>query len=228
MSLFIDNDKDRIIDIVMCIDLTAGSPFIGEVKRGAPTFFDRLVEGFELHSDFFEGGYDIRMRFVGYRDYSVDCDPIVESPFFHLNTEDGRVEMMAFLDGLHAHGGGDIPESGLEALAIAMRSEWRPHEPLGRRIIVLWTNSLTHPLGTGKDAAGYPEWMPKSTEELYTLWQNGEWAKGSRLFILAPEADPVWSDIVCWPRVYTADILCGGSGDIDMDGLADIITSLAK
>ncbi len=228
MSLFIDNDKDRIIDIVMCIDLTAGAPFIGEVKRGAPTLYDRLVDGFREQSDFFEGGYDIRIRFVGYRDYSVDYDPMVESPFYTLNTEEGRAEMIAFLAGLDAHGGGDLPESGLEALAHAMRSDWRPYESFARRIIVLWTNSLTHPLGVGSGSENYPERMPKSMEELRDLWLSEVGNKGARLFILAPESDPVWSDIVFWPRVYTTNIPCGGSGDVDLDGLIDIITTLAR
>lgn len=228
MPLFIDNTKNRIIDVVMCIDLTAGAPFIDEVKRGAPILYDRLVDGFEEHSDFFEGNYDIRIRFVGYRDFSVDEQPIIESPFFSPSTEEGMAEMIAFLDGLHAHGGGDLPESGLEALAIAMRSDWRPYEQLARRIIVLWTNSLTHPLGVGSDRENYPERMPKSMEELRDLWLSEVGNKGARLFLLAPESDPVWSDIIFWPRVYTTDVPCGGSGDVDFDGLIDIITTLAR
>ncbi len=212
----------------MCIDLTAGSPIIDEVRRGAPTFCSRLADGFEEHSDFFTGGYDIRIRFVGYRDFSVDELPIIESPFFSPSTEEGMAEMMAFLDGLHAHGGGDLPESGLEALAIAMRSDWRPYEQLARRIIVLWTNSLTHPLGVGSDKENYPERMPKSMEELRDLWLSEVGNKGARLFVLAPEIDPIWSDIIFWPRVFTEDVPAGGMGDTDMDALADIIASLAK
>ena len=74
----------------------------------------------------------LRVRVVAFRDLVADGDAAVEeSPFFALPDE--RARFSEFVGGLRAEGGGDAPESGLEAVALAINSPWtsdrRPAPP---------------------------------------------------------------------------------------------------
>ena len=51
-----------------------------------------------------------------------------------------------FVNGLIAEGGGDAPESGLEAVALAMNSPWTTAGDRRRQVIVVWTDQPAHPL----------------------------------------------------------------------------------
>ena len=59
---------------------------------------------------------------IAFRDYGVDSEPMLESKFFTLDGESGAFH--EFVEGIEATGGGDEPESSLEALALAMKSDW--------------------------------------------------------------------------------------------------------
>ena len=128
-------------DIVYCIDLTSSmTPIINKVKETAR----------QLHSDLQEmmlKNYQrhikrLRIKVIGFRDAYCDGPLSFEvSKFFSLPAE--TEEFYAFVNRLRAKGGGDIPENSLEALALAMKSDWcqtLDNNIRRRHIIVLFTN----------------------------------------------------------------------------------------
>lgn len=66
-----------------------------------------------------------------------------ESPFFDISKD--KDKSLEYIKTLKAAGGGDIPESGLEALWLAMSADYIEHYRY-RKIITLFTNAPAHPL----------------------------------------------------------------------------------
>ena len=71
---------------------------------------------------------------------------------FFLLPQQAR-EFEACINSIHADGGGDIPEDGLEALAYAIRSPWTTEGEKQRHVIVVWSDAGTHELGFGPGGA---------------------------------------------------------------------------
>jgi hypothetical protein len=96
-----------------------------------------------------------------------------------------------------ARGGGDAPESGLEAVALAVNSPWTTSGDRRRQVIVVWTDSPAQPL-TGEPApAPFGDKIPKDFSALTDLWENEQGVMGTsskRLIVLAPDG-PGWTDI---------------------------------
>jgi hypothetical protein len=99
-------------------------------------------------------------------------------------------------------GGGDEPENGLEAVALALQSNWTTGGDRRRHIIVLWTDGEAHLLEKRPKPAGYPSNILSNYNELADLWHGQLMdARAKRLVIFAPETTP-WSDIAThWNQV---------------------------
>src|SRR4051812_2727778 len=65
----------------------------------------------------------LRVRVVVFRDVTVDGAQALEASEFFTLPQD-HDDFVNFVKRLAPLGGGDPPESGLEALAIAMHSDW--------------------------------------------------------------------------------------------------------
>ncbi|MBR3681438.1 MAG: VWA domain-containing protein [Clostridia bacterium] len=189
------------IDMVFCFDMTGGmvalEGFIYEFKD----FYVNYNESFEAC------GREIkkfRIRFVLFKDYAVDPEPMVESQFFTLPED--MEEAFAFAATVGKGGGGDLPENSLEALSIAMDSEWDNEYDLRRRIIVLVTDASPLALGKRADCPAYPENMPKSIEELREKWDSlGRWR---RMYLFAPSCEE-WDRLCEWDCVWQTQIPAG-------------------
>ncbi len=131
------------VDIVFCIDVTGSmTPIIDAVKGNALGFFDDVQANL---TDKGKNVAQLRVRVVAFRDFAADGDgALEESPFFTLPEE--RAAFSDFVNGLTAQGGGDAPESGLEAVALAVNSSWTTTGDLRRQVIVVWTDQPAHPL----------------------------------------------------------------------------------
>ena len=109
------------VDIVFCIDVTGSmSPIIDQVKANALRFYD------DVQSNLTAKGKNVdqlRVRVIAFRDFVADgAAALAASAFFTL--PDDRASFSDFVNGLIAEGGGDAPESGLEAVALAIDSPW--------------------------------------------------------------------------------------------------------
>ena len=131
------------VDIVFCIDVTGSmNPIIDAVKADALGFYD------DGQANLTEKGKNVeqlRVRLIAFRDFLADGDAALEeSPFFTLPAE--RSGFSEFVNGLTAQGRGDAPESGLEAVALAVNSSWTTTGDRRRQVIVVWTDQPAQPL----------------------------------------------------------------------------------
>lgn len=182
-----------VVDLVICIDTTGSMhPIIDEVKERATSFEADLRSALNSAGKEISG---LRARVVAYKDYLFDDDAVQASPFFELPAESSAFR--DFVSKLTPDGGGDEPESGLEALATAIRSDWSPIGIRNRQVICIWTDASAHRLEEGRAGAigSYPSEMPANIDELTDLWEGqsspmSEQAK--RLIVFAPDSE-MWN-----------------------------------
>lgn len=113
------------------------------------------------------------------------------------------------LRSLDAKGGGDDPESALEALALAMKSDWTRINDIKtqrtRHVIILCTDAAAHSFEESKfyNLDNYPKDVPNSYKDFLYMW-NGSQAldadfsfdkRAKRLLIFAPEGCYPWDYI---------------------------------
>jgi hypothetical protein len=148
-----------------------------------------------------------------------------ESPFFALPAERGGFS--EFVNGLIAEGGGDAPESGLEAVALAVNSPWTTSGDRRRQVIVVWTDQPAQPLGSVELPADLSSRVPRDFSALTDLWENEQGPMGSsskRLILFAPDG-PGWSDISgVWENVVHHPSQAGGGlSEVDYGTIVDSI-----
>jgi hypothetical protein len=183
------------VDLVLVIDATGSmSSIIERVKASALKFHDDLGRKMNEKGKMVD---ELRVRVIAYRDfYASDADALVESEFFQLPREQDA--FASFVNGIRATGGGDEPETALEALVAAIRSPWTTGGTKRRHAIVVWTDASAHPLERFADAkpVRYPADMPADLSDLTDLWEGQDGMDGSakRLVLFAPDAYP-WTDI---------------------------------
>lgn len=196
------------VDIVMCIDTTGSMQnLIDQVKRNALRFYEDLTAVMAHKQKVID---TLRVKVIAFRDFYVDGESALKSsPFFRLPEQNEA--FATFVKGLKADGGGDAPETSLEALALAMKSEWLDvaDTAKGRQVIVLWTDTTAHPLETKKGAKPpvYPKGMPGDFNLLTDWWEKEDHVRqeAKRLLVYAPEAYPWnqigehWSNTVHYP-----------------------------
>ncbi|WP_159942054.1 MULTISPECIES: vWA domain-containing protein [unclassified Nocardiopsis] len=187
------------VDIVLCVDVTASmGPVLEQVKKSALGFHSRLSVVMAQKS---KAVSQLRLRVIAFRDFADDPDDAIEATdFLTLPEQEGEYEK--FVRGLEPLGGGDVPESGLEALALAIRSPWETGLDRRRHVIVLFTDAPAHPLGApgSVSAPGYPADIPRSLDDLFEEWgySRGQASlmdnSAKRLVLFAPDEEP-WSEI---------------------------------
>ena len=206
---------DYSVDIVMCIDATGSmSSIIDEVKANALSFYQKFVDEMEAQ-DPPKSVQQLRIKVIAFRDYGVDSEPMLESKFFTLDGESGAFH--EFVEGIEATGGGDEPESSLEALALAMKSDWVRTGSVRRHVIIMYTDASALPLGARAGQTGYTSDMPKDLAELKEWWEGQYMEKrAKRLLVFAPDATP-WSDMADWTNAFhTASKAGAGCDDTDI------------
>ena len=130
----------------------------------------------------------LRVRIVAFRDYMADGEyAMMVTDFFRLPQQTKEFETC--INSIHADGGGDIPEDGLEALAYAIKSKWTTEGAKKRQVIVVWTDADAHDLGFGKNSGYYPKGMPGSLAELSDWWDDPALLRQNekRLILFAPD-----------------------------------------
>ena len=162
------------VDIVFCIDVTASmAPIINTVKNLTLDLYDDLITNMREKNNRIVK--QLRVKVIAFRDYYCDGPyAMEESQFFTL--PDQKTEFRNFVAALEAKGGGDEPENALEAMALAMKSDWvkvtNPNTEKARNVVVIFTDASAHPLEKSADGVSeyYPVDMLKSYNELYEAW----------------------------------------------------------
>ena len=232
-----DAAVDTNVDIVFAIDGTGSmQPLIDKVKNLTLTFHKELENGLaekrrKIHS--------LRIKVIVFRDYYIDGDyAMQQSKFFTLPEEN-----KAFYDyvaGIRAGGGGDEPESGLEALAEALRSDFVQEGAKKRHVIVLFTDASAHPYEKQQNGVpkNYPKNMFRNLPELYRAWGHGQDFLGAstksvqmnrdakRLVLFAPSVYP-WNELEADLENVIRKDLSSGDGGKDLD-LTDVVALVAN
>lgn len=250
----INSGAVRNVDIVFVIDATGSmETLINKVKSNVQNFYNKVEEALKEQNK--KIGV-FRAKIIAFRDYYCDGnDAMVESDNFFILPEQSA-EFERYLDGIEAKGGGDAPESSLEALALAMKSDFTPREQgqgCPRHIIALFTDSSAHPFQNdfneysssddkSNNAASknpiYPKDMFKSLEELKNAWygqnENGyammeKDAKRLLLFTPCNDCYP-WNDFAASLEncAVCAIQKDGEFDDLDMQVVTNIIGNSAK
>ena len=212
------------VDIVFCIDVTGSmNPILDAVKANALGFYDDVL------TNLTEKGKNVaqlRVRVIAFRDLVADGPAAVEeSPFYELPADRGGFS--EFVNGLVAQGGGDAPESGLEAVALAINSPWTSTGDRRRHVIVVWTDQPAHPLDASVVPADLASRVPADFSALTDAWEDEQGLMGSsskRLILFAPDG-PGWSDIsAVWENVvHNPSTAGGGLSEVDYGTIIDSI-----
>ncbi|MBR4792771.1 MAG: VWA domain-containing protein [Bacteroidaceae bacterium] len=127
-----DAKTKGVADVVFLFDCTGSmGPYINNVKDNVAS----LIKGFNSTPNVV---LDWRVRAMGYKDFFVDSDCLIDSFDF---TNDPDVFANSQLARLKADGGGDEKESAIDALWYALkRSDWRPR---CTKVLVLFTDAGT-------------------------------------------------------------------------------------
>ena len=201
------------VDIVFCIDVTTSmAPLINTVKKQVFDLCDNLVTHMREKKNRIVN--QLRVKVIAFRDYYCDGPyAMEESQFFTLPHE--KNELRCFVASLEVKGGSDMPRNALEAMALAMKSNWvqvmKPNIERARNVVVIFTDAAAHPLekAVGHAPKGYPTDMLKSYYELYEAWHpivrpldkktTNDYdmdERARRLVVFAPEDAYPWCDIV--------------------------------
>lgn len=212
------------VDIVFCIDVTGSmTPIIDAVKANALRFYDDVQTNLTAKGKNVD---ELRVRVVAFRDFAADGEAALqESDFFRLPADQGRFS--DFVNGLLAEGGGDAPESGLEAVALAINSPWTTRGDRRRQVVVVWTDQPAHPLDPAVLPPELRDRVPADFSALTDLWEDNQGRLGAsskRLILFAPDG-PGWSDISgVWENVvHNPSQAGGGLSDVDYGTIVDSI-----
>ena len=212
------------MDIVFCIDVTGSmTPIIDAVKANALGFYDDVQTNLTAKG---KNVAQLRVRVVAFRDFVADgAAALEESPFYALPDE--RNAFSEFVNGLIAEGGGDAPESGLEAVALAVNSPWTTTGDRRRQVIVVWTDQPAHTLDPSVVPADLASRVPADFSALTDVWEDEQGLMGSsskRLILFAPDG-PGWSDIsAVWENVVHHPSQAGGGlSEVDYGTIIDSI-----
>ena len=205
---FTTGDNSLSVDVTMCIDITGSmSDIINTVKDNALSFYDLfnascIRNGIELNA--------LNAQIVAFRDKNADEEWLsVAGPFSLPNEQESfEKEMSRF----YADGGGDGPESGLEALHQAFTgTKWGIDDGFHRQVVILWTD------------ASYlvaPSYTSMSIDQLYDEWNA--MPSGRRLILFAPKGtfsdidyDGDWSILDDWKNVIHETDLVSGFNDFE-------------
>ncbi|WP_395104088.1 vWA domain-containing protein [Actinomadura sp. SCN-SB] len=225
------NNLKYAVDIVLCIDVTDSMwPVLDAVKKSAMSFHQRLDA---VMADRGKAISQLRLRVIAFRDFGDHAKSAIEQTGF-LVFPDQAAEFDAFVRGLLPLGGGDLPESGLEALALAIASPWERGLDRRRHIIVMFTDAPAHPLGDPRSRAAhtYPAGIPAGMDELFEQWGYASSRtalmenSAKRLVLFAPDTEP-WSELVeDWNQTLLFPSAAGeGLEEFEMDEIINTIVN---
>jgi hypothetical protein len=187
------------VDIVFCIDTTGSmQPVLENVKSSAISFHDRLST---VMAEKGKSISQLRVKVIAFRDFGDRADDAISTTEF-LTLPEGVEIYEKFVRDLTPSGGGDAPESGLEALALAVRADWERGLDRRRHVIVMFTDAPAHPLASPAAVAcsTYPQAIARSEDDLFEEWgyQSSQSAvmenSAKRLLLFAPDMEP-WRGI---------------------------------
>lgn len=225
-----NNQLTYQIDMVLCIDCTGSMRGTLQAVKDAALDFQSMFQTRMREKGKIITG--MRVRVVAFRDIFAD-DPAFEvSDFFNLEFESEQFK--DFLGGLKAKGGGgDGPESALEAVSIALNSDWSTNADRLRHLVVMWTDALPHPLERGAVQHTQSPFKSSIAEDLNQLtdwWndrQNGRIRHEAKRFVIFAPEKGAWIDIAeNWDQTVFLPSAAGkGLREFELDQILEILSN---
>jgi len=158
------------VDLVICIDTTGSmTTAIATVQANIA---NHLIGGLKGQMARNQSPLDWRAKVIGYGDLNIG-EAVFESAFTNNETELTNTVM-----NIPRTGGGDEPESSLDAMMIAAKSSWRT-DGAAHRIVILFTDASPHPeMHANTVPSG-----PRDVDELISQLT----AQRVKLFVYAPQ-----------------------------------------
>jgi hypothetical protein len=211
------------VDLVMCIDGTGSmGHLIEQVKSSALKFYQQLEAEMTKQTKKID---QLRTRVIVFRDYWHDpADQVMQcSEFFDLRSQSS--DYANFVSKIEADGGGDEPENGLEAIGLALKSNWEKGDFSRQRcVVVVYTDASTHSLEKLPKPSHYPNNIPKTFDELTDYWHEMP-RSAKRLLLFAPDAEP-WTVMGSWENtIHYVSEAGQGLEETDME---QILNAIAK
>lgn len=208
------------VDIVMVLDKTGSMTDIMETVKNNALTLRRKIE-LELEDGARGGIATLRVRVVAFGCIGEDrSNSFRVSDFFELPDDEKAFE--AFVAGIAAEGGGE--ESGLNALAVALQSDWLDLGRKTRHIVLMFTDEDSHPLEKHYGSPYCPANAPRNMAELSDLWYGQKISqRGKRLVIVGPTNSVYDRQIVRnWDRTQFVAIE-RDEQSLDIDGIVRLI-----
>ena len=136
---FTTDENKLFVDVVLVMDVTGSmSGMINMVKENALAFYDLFNEKCTTANITLTG---LTTKVIAYQDINVDGEEaMMISPTYNMPAEKEAFD--TYVRDQYARGGGDIPESGLEALAAAFQKpDWGVDDGYHRQVVILWTDA---------------------------------------------------------------------------------------
>lgn len=219
---FTTGDNILTVDVVMCIDATGSmSGIINTVKNNAMSFYDQFKAKCD---DEGIGLIGLNAQVISFRDKNVDgSEWFSSSPTYNLPEQ--KEAFNSFVNRLYADGGGDLPESGLEALDAAFgKTDWGIDDGYHRQVIILWTDA-SYLVGS--------RYTDLTLEGIKTKWDN--MPSGRRLILFAPDYSYEsnggnWSNMDSWKNVIHETNLYSGFNSLEyiLEAIIGELTSKAS
>ena len=197
------------VDVVLCMETSV--LFCEKAREMVRFFYPALLAGMD---DVGQPLGVLRVKMIAFGDYGADTAAMVESPFCELPAEESR--LLEFVNGVPFNDGSG-PKNALEAVALAMKSDWTTEGSKRRHMIAVVTHSEALPLGARADCPNYPAGMPKDLKEMESLWEcpDPQFVStfDARVGFLIAVAPPVYpwdySEVGCWNRVILRERVAG-------------------
>ena len=189
------------VDLVVCLDATGKqAPLFDDIKE---KIMSLPIDIAAKMNDRNENIEQFRVKVISFRDYAFDDEPMVESDFYSLPEQ--MYEFCSYVNSIEAKGGGDSPENVLEAIALAMQSDWTQGVKKCVQKIIVMTTSEPLELGKRKDISKtpYPKNIPSSIEELKDLWLGKSNIKAKMDTSIAEMIVPIADDCEIWREIST-------------------------
>jgi hypothetical protein len=195
------------VDIVFCVDVSGSmSGHLEHVKRKILEWPKNFNEALARTN---RAVQKLRVRVVLFADLRDTPESLLATQFFVIYQQPEAdtpviitqlAEFESFVYSISTSGGGDEPESALEALSVAIGSEWTHEGDKQRHVIVLFTDSSAHKLESrvGETPSAFRAQVPASLDELTALWGGDSSSRlkkpARRLIVFAPDIYP-WNVI---------------------------------
>ena len=198
-----------------------------KVKEEALSFHRILTDSLQEN----EKSVDkLRIKVIVFRNYRFDSEPMQVSDFFTI--PDQYDALAAFVNGIEAKGGRGHYANALEAIALAMKSEWTTEGCRRRHVILVYTDKAANMLGAGASIPNYPADMPVNLATLGSWWEGKTMCESTynpsvgRMVVFAPKVYP-WVDLQAWNRYLPAYSKAGtGLTYIDMQCVIDYLVEM--